>query len=137
MNRDIIRKLYYSGKDSGLFVNLVPESPVTNWLKIYGSVQHNLPHGFYLGSTGHDLVLSCESNRSSPIWYAYDYVNKRFPYRTPDLYSVISNSSDEDWPYLEEEPSKFAPKLLKVEEVMAKGPKDISDFIIFNIHLFS
>jgi hypothetical protein len=136
MNRSIISELYHAGRDSKLFVNLVPKGEGGSWLKIYGSVQHNLPHGFYFGAIGHNLVLACEVSRTRPIWYAYDYLNRADIQRTPDLYTVISNWNDESWPYLDDRLAQFHPKLLKVEEVLDKGPKEISDFIIFNIHLF-
>ncbi len=140
MNKKI-SSLYYVAKESVYFNNIVPESRNSwksncFWTDIYGKHKHNLPHGFYLGVDKSNLILCYESHYGKPVWIHNNEITKTG--RVQELSEIIKLDREQKclWPFIDEV-YRSSVTLVETEDVMANGPDHISEFIIFNLELFT
>tara|TARA_R110002110_G_scaffold114061_3_gene282800 strand:+ start:437 stop:835 length:399 start_codon:yes stop_codon:yes gene_type:complete len=131
-----MKKIYKAAKDSDAFVSIVPFEPPSKirsrdyWIKIYGKAKHNLPHNFYFGAKGSNIVLIADRRMSAPTWVHYNF----FPHLDIPIWRTYSYYKQAGWPYLN--PDKKHPQPVSIERVMNCGPRKLKEFLIFNLDLF-
>lgn len=137
-------KIYRAAKETGLFVNLVPQDyrgkgnqypRPKDWKRIYGKSKHNLPHNFYLGVVGSDLVMAFDNGKIH--WFNYPHEERQGV--VPSLYRIETwkVQERESWPFLDEPDSlKHPTGMIAMEEILDRAPDNVRDFIIFNMDLF-